>query len=125
MRHGVAGRSLSREKDARSALRKLLVNQLFKHERIQTTEAKAKAIRGQAERLITLAKHGNAAGDARMVAARRLASARLGDPEMVKKLFDDIAPRYASRNGGYTRILKLGMRQGDAARMALIELVEG
>lgn len=125
MRHGVAGRSLNREKDARSALRKLLVNQLLKHERIQTTEAKAKAIRGQAERLITLAKHGNAAGEARMVAARRLAIARLGDPEMVKKLFDDIAPRYASRNGGYTRILKLGMRQGDAARMALIELVEG
>jgi large subunit ribosomal protein L17 len=125
MRHGVFGRRLNRQKDARTALRKVLVNQLFKHERIQTTEAKAKAIRGQAERLITLAKHGNAAGESRMVAARRLAVARLGDPEMVKKLFDDIAPRYTSRNGGYTRILKLGMRKGDAAKMALIELVEG
>jgi len=125
MRHGVFGRRLNRETGPRTALRRILVNQLFKHERIQTTEAKAKAIRGQAERLITLAKHGNAAGESRMVAARRLAVARLGDPEMVKKLFDDIAPRYASRNGGYTRILKLGMRQGDAAKMALIELVEG
>ncbi len=125
MRHGVFGRRLNRETGPRNALRRILVNQLFQHERIQTTEAKAKAIRGQAEKLITLAKHGNAAGEAHMVAARRLAVARLGNPEMVKKLFDDIAPRYASRNGGYTRILKLGMRQGDAAKMALIELVEG
>ncbi len=125
MRHSVAGKKLNRDKDARTALRRILVVQLFKHERIQTTEAKAKAIRGQAERLITLAKHGNSAGSAKMVHARRLAAARLGDPETVKKLFDDIAPRYANRKGGYTRILKTGIRQGDAAEMALIELVEG
>lgn len=125
MRHSVAGKKLNRDMGARNALRKMLVNQLFEHERIETTEAKAKAIRGQAERLITLAKNGNAAGSAKMVHARRLASARMGSPDLVKKLFDDIAPRYANRKGGYTRILKIGMRQGDAAEMALIELVEG
>ncbi len=125
MRHKVAGRRLNRDMGARNGLRRTLVNQLFKHERIHTTEAKAKAIRGQAERLITLAKRGNSAGSLRMVHARRLAAARLGDVEMVKKLFDDIAPRYANRKGGYTRILKTGLRQGDAAEMALIELVEG
>jgi large subunit ribosomal protein L17 len=101
-----------------------LVNQLFIHERIRTTRAKAGAIRGQAERLITLAKRGNAAGDAQMVHARRLAAARMGNPEMVKKLFDDIAPRFNDRPGGYTRILKLGPRLGDSAEMVIIELVE-
>jgi large subunit ribosomal protein L17 len=124
MRHKIAGRRLNRGKDERSALRRALIKQLFEHERIQTTEAKAKAIRGQAERLITLAKHSSDADPARKVHARRLAAARLGDPTIVKKLFDDIAPRYVNRNGGYTRILKLGLRQGDAAEMALIELVE-
>jgi large subunit ribosomal protein L17 len=124
MRHRVAGHKLSRGKDERSALRRNLVNQLFTHERIRTTRAKADAIRGQAERLITLAKHGNAAGDAQMVHARRLAAARMGNPIIVKKLFDDIAPRYNDRPGGYTRILKLGPRLGDAADMVLIELVE-
>jgi large subunit ribosomal protein L17 len=97
---------------------------LFTHERIRTTRAKADAIRGQAERLITLAKQGNAAGDAQMVHARRLAAARMGSAVVVKKLFDDIAPRYADRPGGYTRILKLGPRLGDAAEMVLLELVE-
>lgn len=101
-----------------------MVNQLFTHERIKTTRAKAQAIRGQAERLITLAKKGNAAGDAQMVHARRLAAARMDDPEMVQKLFDDIAPRYEDRPGGYTRILKLGPRYGDSAEMVLIELIE-
>lgn len=124
MRHKVAGYKLSRGKDERAALRRNLVNQLFIHERIRTTRAKANAIRGQAERLITLAKRGNAAGEARMVHARRLAAARMGNPEVVKKLFDDIAPRYSERPGGYTRILKLGPRMGDAAEMVLIELVE-
>lgn len=124
MRHRVAGRVLGRESDERKALRRILVKQLFEHERIRTTRAKALAIRGQAERLITLAKRGNEAGDAKMVHARRLAAARLADPGIVKKLFDDIAPRYASRPGGYTRIIKLGPRQGDAADMVILELVE-
>ena len=80
-------------KDERIALRRILIKQLFEHERIQTTRTKAEAVRGQAERLITLAKRGNAAGDAQMVHARRLAAARLSDPNAVKKLFDDIAQR--------------------------------
>ncbi len=124
MRHRVAGYKLNRGKDERAGLRRNLVNQLFTHERIRTTRAKALAIRGQAERLITLAKRGNAAGGAQMVHARRLAAARMGNPEVVKKLFDDIAPRYMDRPGGYTRIHKLGPRLGDAAEMVLIELVE-
>jgi large subunit ribosomal protein L17 len=124
MRHRVAGYKLGRSKDGRVSLRRLLVSQLFEHERIQTTRTKAKAVRGQAERLITLAKRGNEAGEARMVNARRLAAARLGRPEAVKKLFDDIAPRYAKRMGGYTRLVKLGPRQGDSAEMVLLELVE-
>jgi large subunit ribosomal protein L17 len=120
----VSGKKLNRNKGQRIALRRTLVVQLFTHERIRTTRAKADAIRGQAERLITLAKHGNAAGEAKMVHARRLAAARIDNPEIVKKLFDDIAPRYENRMGGYTRILKLGPRAGDAAEMVLIELVE-
>ena len=108
----------------RKGLRRTMVNQLFTHERIKTTRAKAQAIRGQAERLITLAKKGNAAGDAQMVHARRLAAARMDNPEMVQKLFDDIAPRYEDRPGGYTRILKLGPRYGDSAEMVIIELIE-
>lgn len=124
MRHKVAGKKLSRGKDQRAALRRILIKELFTHERIRTTRAKAEAIRGQAERLITLAKRGNDAGEIQMVNARRLAAGRLGDPEIVKKLFDDIAPRYADRQGGYTRLLKLGPRQGDNAEMVLIELVE-
>jgi large subunit ribosomal protein L17 len=124
MRHNVAGRKLSRGKDERIALRRNLVKQLFEHERIRTTRAKAQAARGQAERLITLAKRGNEAGEAKMVHARRLAAARIDDPETVKKLFEDIAPRYENRPGGYTRIIKLGQRLGDAADMVLLELVE-
>lgn len=124
MRHRVAGYRLSRDKDARVALRRNLVKQLFEHERIQTTRTKAQAIRGQAERLITLAKRGNAAGDAHMVHARRLAAARLSDPAAVKKLFDDLAPRFENRPGGYTRLIKLGPRMGDSAEMVILELVE-
>lgn len=125
MRHRVAGYKLSRTKDQRIALRRNLVKQLFEHERIRTTRAKAEAVRGQAERLITLAKNGNQAGEAQMVHARRLAAARLGDADAVRKLFDEIAPRYESRPGGYTRLVKLGPRNGDAAEMVLLELVEG
>jgi large subunit ribosomal protein L17 len=101
------------------------VKQLFEHERNRTTRTKAEAVRGQAERLITLAKNGNKAGEAQMVHARRLASARLADAAAVRKLFDDIAPRYETRPGGYTRMVKLGPRNGDAAEMVLLELVEG
>jgi large subunit ribosomal protein L17 len=124
MRHKIAGHKLSRSKDERRALRRILIAQLFDHERIRTTRAKAEAVRGQAERLITLAKRGNKAGEAQMVHARRLAAARLGNPDAVRKLFDDIAPRYEERNGGYTRMLKMGKRLGDAAEMVLLELVE-
>ncbi len=124
MRHKVAGKKLNRDKDARGALRRTLIKQLFEHERIQTTRAKAEAIRGQAERLITLAKRSSDADEAGKVHARRLVNARLGDPDTVKKLFDDIAPRYADRPGGYTRMMKLGQRLGDAAEVVLLELVE-
>jgi large subunit ribosomal protein L17 len=101
-----------------------LIKQLFEHERIRTTKAKAQFIRGEAEKLITLAKRGNDAETAAMVHARRRAAAKLNDNEIVQKLFDDIAPRYTDRNGGYTRMLKLGQRQGDSAEMVLLELVE-
>jgi large subunit ribosomal protein L17 len=124
MRHKVAGKKLGRGKDERAALRRILIKQLFELERIRTTRAKAEAVRGQAERLITLAKRGNKEGESQMVHARRLAAARLGNAEAVRKLFDDIAPRYENRLGGYTRMVKLGQRQGDAAEMVLLELVE-
>jgi large subunit ribosomal protein L17 len=124
MRHRVAGSRLGRSSGHRKALRRSMITELFRHERIKTTRAKATAIRGAAEKLITLSKRGNAAGDANLIHARRLAAGRLNDPEIVKKLFDEIAPRYAERPGGYTRMLKLGQRSGDAAEMVLLELVE-
>lgn len=124
MRHQVAGYRLGRKKDARTGLRRTLIRQLFTHERIETTRTKALAIRGDAERLITLARNSARASDTDKVSARRLAAGRLGDPQVVKKLFDDIAPRFANRNGGYTRMFKLGPRLGDAAEMVLLELVE-
>lgn len=124
MRHQVAGKKLGRQKDERAALRRILINQLFEHERIETTRTKAEAIRGQAERLITLAKNSANSEDAQKVHARRLAQARLSNAAMVKKLFDDIAPRFANRSGGYTRMHKLGQRLGDAAEVVLLELVE-
>ncbi len=127
MRHRKAGRKLGRQKDQRTALRKNLIKQLFIHERIRTTRAKAEAIRGQAEKLITLAKKGNAAVDenpAYMVHTRRLAVSRLADKKVVQLLFDEIAPRYTERPGGYTRMLKLGQRYGDSAEMVILELVE-
>ena len=125
MRHKVKGKRLSRHVGARNALRRVMVKQLFEFERIQTTRAKAQAIRGQAEKLISLAKRGLAAeDDAKLVHARRLAQARLADKEIVFKLFDEIAPRYAERNGGYTRMMKLGRREGDSSEMVVLELVE-
>lgn len=125
MRHQVAGYKLGRTRDQRIGLRRTLINQLFEHERIQTTRAKAMAIRGDAERLITLARNSGSKSEIEKVNARRLAAARLANAENVRKLFDDIAPRYTNRPGGYTRILKLGPRHGDAAEMVMIELVEG
>ena len=131
MKHRVFGRRLGRSTAQRNALRRTLITQLMTHERIKTTEAKAKFIRGEAEQLITLAKRGLQAGEdekpeaqARLVHARRLAAAQLNDPQVVKKLFDELAPRYEKRPGGYTRILKLGPRLGDAAEMVLLEMVE-
>lgn len=124
MRHRVSGYRLGRSGGHRTAMRRTLVTEFFRHERIKTTKTKAAAIRGEAERLITRAKIGVAAGASRAVAARRLAAARLNDPQIVKKLFDEIAPRYAARPGGYTRVVKLGPRHGDAAEMVYLELVE-
>jgi len=136
MRHRVAGKRLNRSSGHRRALRRNLVTALFQHERIETTEAKAKAIRGQAEKLITLAKRALAAEEddpSRAVHARRLAAGRLNRwvtqsdgtvVDVLDKLFSDIAPRYADRPGGYTRVYKLRLRKGDAALMVLLELVE-
>ena len=125
MRHQVAGYKLGRSKGARTALRRTLIKQFFTHERITTTRAKAEAIRGEAERMITVARRSADAADSAKVSARRLVSSRLGGgDDVVKKLFDDIAPRFATRPGGYTRMLKLGPRHGDAAEMVILELVE-
>jgi large subunit ribosomal protein L17 len=116
MRHGVAGRKFSRPTGQRQALFRNLISDLMRYERIRTTEPKAKEIQAQAERVITLAKRGD-------LHARRQAASLLYDPRVVQKLFDVIAPRFAERPGGYTRIVKLGPRLGDAAPMAIIELV--
>ncbi|MCJ7701191.1 MAG: 50S ribosomal protein L17 [Anaerolineales bacterium] len=124
MRHKIAGKRLSRGKGERTALRRILVKQLFEHERIRTTRAKAEFIRGQAEKMISLAKRGNRAEGADAIHIRRLAVARIGDKEITTKLFEDIAPRFENRQGGYTRMIKLGPRFGDSAEMVLLELVE-
>ncbi|NWG05391.1 MAG: 50S ribosomal protein L17 [Chloroflexi bacterium] len=124
MRHSVSGYRLGRTSGARLALRRNLIKQFFTHERIQTTKAKAAAIRGDAERLITIARNSANASDAEKVNARRLVAQKLGDNQIIKRLFDEIAPRFASRNGGYTRVLKLGPRMGDSAEMVILELVE-
>ena len=124
MRHSVAGYKLGRTKGARIALRRNLIKQFFTHERIQTTKAKAAAIRGEAEKLITLARNSANGSDTDKLNARRLAISRLGDNQIIARLFDEIAPRFATRPGGYTRVLKLGPRHGDAAEMVMLELVE-
>lgn len=116
MRHRNKGRQLSRTATHRKATLRNLATSLFRHERIETTTAKAKELRPFAERLITIARRGD-------LHARRLAGRSIQDRDVLGKLFDDIAPRYAERPGGYTRILKLGVRKGDAADMSLIELV--
>lgn len=124
MRHKVSGYKLGRSMAQRTALRRSLVTELIDHGRIQTTEAKCKAIRDQAEKLVTIAKSGLVDDKAKQVYARRLVAARVnGGPATVRKLFEDIAPRYVNRNGGYTRISKLGPRKGDNAPIAIIEWV--
>ncbi len=124
MRHHVAGYRLNRNKGQRTALRRTLIKQLFEHTRIKTTSAKAKAIRGDAEKLITLAKNSAKGTDIEKVNARRLAASTLADATAVKKLFDEVAPRFENRNGGYTRMIKLGPRLGDSADMVVLELIE-
>lgn len=123
MRHQVRGRHLGRSSDHRQALFKNLITELFKHGQIETTEAKAKAIRADAEHLITIAKRGRA-GRITEVHARRLLRSRLNDPDVVAVIYDEFASRYVDRPGGYTRIFKMGHRKGDGADMAMIELVE-
>ncbi len=125
MRHGVAGKQLNRTADQRLALRRGLVSDLFRYGAIQTTEAKAEAVRNQAEKLITTARRSLAANDLiKVVNARRQVAAKVYGNDIVKKLFDEIAPKYANRRGGYTRTFKLGLRKGDAAPLVQLELVE-
>ncbi|HEB82151.1 MAG TPA: 50S ribosomal protein L17 [Gammaproteobacteria bacterium] len=117
MRHHKSGRKLNRNSSHRKAMFSNMANSLFEHEIIKTTLPKAKELRRVAEPLITLAKKDS-------VANRRSAFASLRDKEMVGKLFNELAPRYKDRPGGYTRIMKCGFRSGDAAPMAYIELVD-
>jgi len=117
MPHKISGRKFDRPSDERRALFRMLVGDLMRHERLKTTEAKAKEVRPLAEKMITLGKDGT-------VHARRQAMSYINDKDVVKKLFDEIAPRFAARPGGYTRIIRLGPRLGDGAPMAQIELVE-
>ncbi|HET6443408.1 MAG TPA: 50S ribosomal protein L17 [candidate division Zixibacteria bacterium] len=140
MRHRVHGRRLSRSSSHRKALRKNMISDLICHEQIVTTQAKARMLRPAAEKVITLAKRGLAAGadePAAEVHARRLVATRVArfrtaededgkhyDIDVVQKLFADIAPRYSQRPGGYTRLVKIGKRPGDNAEMAVLMLVE-
>jgi large subunit ribosomal protein L17 len=117
MRHQRAGKKLGRDASHRKALYSNLAGALIEHGRIKTTEAKAKAVRPVAEKMITLGRRGD-------IHARRQALAYLRSQEVVHKLFSEVAPRFADRPGGYSRIVKLGPRQGDAAPMAYLELVD-
>jgi large subunit ribosomal protein L17 len=117
MRHNVSGRKLNRTPAHRKMLYRNLVTSLFKHERITTTVPKAKEARILAEKMITFAKKGD-------LHSRRMAARKLNEPAVLQKLFEEIAPRYTERAGGYTRILRLGPRQGDNAELAILELVD-
>ena len=117
MKHARAGKKLGRDSAHRKALYSNLAGALIEHGRIQTTEAKAKFVKPYAEKMITLGKRGD-------LAARRRALALLRSQEVVHLLFTEVAPRFAERPGGYTRIVKLGPRQGDAAEMVYLELVD-
>lgn len=114
MRHLNQGRKLNRTSAHRKALFRNLVLSLVRHERIKTTDAKAKELRRYADRMVTLGKRGD-------LSARRLAFAFMQSRDAVKKLFDEIAPRFKERNGGYTRVIKFGVRRGDAAPISIIE----
>jgi len=118
MRHLKSGRQLSRNSSHRWALMRNLITALLREEKIRTTDPKAKELRRWVDRVITLGKRGD-------LHARRQAAAIIFDKAVVKKLFDTIGPRFKDRPGGFTRIIKLGIRHGDAAQMALIELVGG
>ena len=117
MRHKIKGRKLNRSSAHRKAMFSNMAASLLKHEQIVTTLPKAKDLRPVTEKLITLAKRGD-------LHARRQALSKLGDKQVVAKLFGEIAERYKERHGGYTRVLKAGFRYGDAAPMAVIELVD-
>jgi len=117
MRHQRAGKKLGRDSAHRKALYSNLTGALIEHGRIKTTEAKAKAVRPVAEKMITLGRRGD-------IHARRQALAYLRSQEVVHKLFSEVAPRFADRPGGYSRIVKLGPRRGDSAPMAYLELVD-
>ena len=117
MRHRVGGRKLQRTSSHRAALFRNMAAALIKHEQITTTTAKAKELRPYVEKLITLAKHGG-------LSNRRIAQSRLMDETQLAKLFDVLAARYAKRDGGYTRVIKAGIRASDAAPIAVIELVD-
>lgn len=125
MRHRVAHRKLGRVTEHRIALLRNQATALLRHERIETTVPKAKELRPFVEHLITTAKHGVAAQaePAKSLHYRRLVMRDLADREVVAKLFDAIAPRFATRNGGYTRLLRIGFRRGDSAEVAQVELV--
>jgi large subunit ribosomal protein L17 len=114
MRHLKAGRKLNRTAAHRKALMRNLVKALLQREQIRTTDAKAKELRRWADRIVTLGKRGS-------LHARRLAFAYLGSRKLVKRLFDEVAPRFQGRAGGYTRVLKIGPRRGDAAPLSLVE----
>ena len=117
MKHRIAGRRLDRTTEHRTAMFRNLVTSLFRHERITTTTPKAKEIKRYAEKFITLAKEGTPH-------ARRQANRDVRDVEVLNKLFEKIGPRFKSRQGGYTRIVRVGRRAGDSAEMAMLELVE-
>jgi large subunit ribosomal protein L17 len=116
MRHGMVSRRFDRPSDERLALFRGLVTDLLRHEQIKTTEAKAKAIRPMAEKMITLGKSGS-------LASRRRVLGYVYDKDVASKVFDELAERYATRPGGYTRIVRLGTRKGDGAPVVQIELV--
>ncbi len=113
----IDGRKLSRKMGPRLAMYKALTVSILRYERVKTTEAKAKEISGRVERMITIAKRGD------LAARRAVIAAFPNEPLVVSKLFDEIAPKYADRTSGYTRIVKIGLRAGDAAEMVQIELV--
>ena len=117
MRHGVVSKRFDRPTGYRQLMFRNLVTEILDHEKIRTTEPKAKTVRGMAEKMITLAKTGD-------LHARRQAMAFITDKRVAGKLFAELGPRYAERHGGYTRIVKLGMRMGDGASMVQIELVK-